>query len=118
MMLNLVQPLVRWKLEPLLDFLPAQAGPVAKINLPQPGENDLFVPFDFQRRRERLLDALHRTGVNRVNRFAAQVIRENFRLLLAVRRQVHVNPSAESALILRFDFRMADQQKSGGRRHR
>ena len=79
-------------------------------------KNRLFVPAVFQRRRERLLDALHRAGIDGVNRLHAQIIRQDLRLPLAARREIHVNAPAENALVARLDLAVPDkQQPRGGR---
>jgi len=62
-----------------------------------------------ERWRERLLDALHRAGVDRINRLVLKIIGEHLRLTLAVRRQVHVNDAAELLLIARFHLAVADE---------
>jgi hypothetical protein len=78
----------------------------------------LRLHFDFQRRRKRLLHALHRAGVNGVNRFGAHIIRQNFRLPPAARRKVHVNPAAKNFLVTRLDFAVTDEQQPRGGRLR
>src|SRR5665213_580190 len=113
-MVNFIEPLVRLKTELGLDRLPAEARPVAEINFPQAGQNCLLEAAALQRRRQLLLDAFHRAGVNRINRFSAQIIGENFRLPFAAGRKVHVNPPAEFFLVTRLDFAVADEQQARG----
>src|SRR5215472_10379996 len=68
----------------------------------------------FECRRERLLHALHRAGVNRVNRLALQIFRQLFRLALAAWRKVHVNAPAENPLVPRLDLAVPDEQQPRG----
>src|SRR5208282_5276285 len=108
---NLVEPFIGAETEPFADGLPAQPGPVAEIQFAQRGQNGLRRRAVFQQWRERLLDALHRTGVNRVNRFAAQIFGECLSLFAAARRKIHVNASAKRVLMAWLDFPVANQQQ-------
>ena len=43
-----------------------------------------------------------------------EIVRQRRRLLVAARREVHVNAPAEDALIAGFDFGVADEVKGAG----
>ena len=57
---------------------------------------------------EGLLHALHRAGVERVERFGFQKIGERRGLLVAAEGNVHIHAAAEDVLITRFDFGVTD----------
>jgi hypothetical protein len=89
--LDLVEPFVRVKAEFFAHLVPVQSRPVAEIHFAEPGRMVCVgAPF-FKKRREGLLDALHRAGVNGVEFFAAQEIGQRSGLFAAARRQIHVN---------------------------
>ena len=98
------------KIEFIAHRRPVQSGPVAEINLAQVVENRLLVAVRLECRCECLLDPLHRTGVDGVNRLHAQIFSQNFCLLFAAWRKIHVNPPAENAVITRFNFAVTNQQ--------
>src|SRR5262245_1524972 len=116
--LQLFEPGERAYVELLIDLFPTQAGPLAEIHLPQTWQNGGNLVLQFDQGRQCLLHAFHRAGVNHVKRIALQVLGHGTRLLVPKRRQLHIDCSTKDAVIGRFNFTMADEEKSGWRRHR
>ena len=65
-------------------------------------------------RRERLLCAFHRTGINRIEGDAFKKLRQGCCLRVTIRRKLHVNTAAEDALVARLDFAMPQKIKPRG----
>ncbi len=110
--LDVVQPFVCEQVEFFADLLPVQTRPVAEIHFAQIRENGLRRRAIVQERRERLLDALHRAGVNRVNFLPRRNFARIFACSMAARRKVHVNRPAEDFLVTRLDFGVTDEQQA------
>jgi len=110
--LDVVEPLGRVEVEPLANLLPVQARPVAEINFTESGQNRLRRRTIIQKRRDRLLHTLHRTGVNGVELFVMQEFCQDFRLFMSARRKVHVNLATEDFVIAFIHLGVANEQQA------
>ncbi len=113
--LQVMQPLERAGPKFFLHRIPTVAGPIAKIHFAQIRHDDRARRAVGEQRRERLLNALHRAGVNGVEFLSAQEIRQRCGLFMTARRNVHVHASAKHFLVARFDFCVADEVKTSER---
>lgn len=94
--------------------VPTQAGPDTEIDFSQSRKNRRFVPGHFEERNHRLANALHGAGVNGVEREAGKVLGQRAHLLVAERGELHIDLSAENAVIFLLHFPMTDEEEANG----
>ena len=107
-MLNLLEPFVGVKAKTLTYRLPAESGPIAKINLSQIGHNGLRLGQLSQSWPQRLLHSLHGAGVNCINRFMFQIRCETVSHPFPAWREIHVNATAKNPVVFYLHLGMTN----------
>ncbi len=102
--LQFLGPLGSTGVEPFADLDSVKPSPGAKINFLQALQDDRWRSALGGKLGQRLLCPFHRTGIKRVDGPGPKVLCQQRRLLLAARREAHVDPPAKDVSIGRLDF--------------
>lgn len=106
---ELIQPIERADLEAIVDLVPGEAGPRAEVDFAEAGKDDGFEAGPMREWRECLLHALHGAGIHDVRRMALEIIGGGFHLLVAERREFHIDLATENFMVAGFDFAVAEK---------